>query len=112
MSKDLRRRIEKLERPVGVAGLETKLRAVVRWWGGDEEAHLRALRGYERELGQALGEGHTITWEGLQLLGDLLDPSRHASPTAGRKGAPAEPGLKSNPRPGEEPFKGSKEGHV
>ena len=27
MSKDLKRRIEKLERRVGVAGLETKLRA-------------------------------------------------------------------------------------
>src|ERR1035441_7694293 len=77
------------------------MRAVVRWWGGDEEAHLRALRGYERKLGQALREGHTITWTGLQLLRDLLDPSRHASAETPPKCASAERGLKSNPRNGE-----------
>ena len=112
MSKDLTRRIEKLERKAGVGGLETKLRAVVHWWGGDEEAHLRALRGHERELGQALGEGHTITWTGLQLLRDLLDPSRHASLETPPRRAPAEPGPKSNPRCGELPFSSPQEGHL
>ena len=111
MSKDLKRRIERLERQVGVSELETKLRALVHWWGGDEEAHLRALRGYERELGEALGEGHTITWTGLQLLRDLLDPSRRASPETPPNDASAEPELKSNPATGELP--GSpKEGHL
>jgi hypothetical protein len=104
MSKDLKRRIEKLERQVGVSGFETKLRAVVRRWGGNEEAYLRAARGHERKLGPALGEDGSITWEGFQLLRDLLHPSRHASRAAGRKGAPAEPGLKS-PLAGSEPRK-------
>jgi|SRR5271157_3312403 len=102
MSKDLKRRIEKLERQIGVSGFETKLRALVRWWGGNEEAYLRAARGYARELGPALGEDGTITWEGFLLLRDLLHPSRHASPQAGRKGAVAEPGLQSPPA-GSEP---------
>lgn len=82
MSKDLKRRIEKLERQVGVAGLETKLRALARRLGGNEEAYLLAVRGYERQLGQALGEDGTITWEGFLLLRDLVPPSRHASPEA------------------------------
>ena len=97
MSKDLKRRIEKLERQVGVSGFETKLRALVRWWGGNEEAYLRAARGYARELGPALGEDGTITWEGFLLLRNLLHPSRHAAPQAGRKGAAAEPELQSPP---------------
>jgi hypothetical protein len=96
MSKDLKRRIEKLERQVGVSGFETKLRAVVRWWGGNEEAYLRAARGHERKLEPALGEDGAITWEGYLLLHNLLHPSRHSSP-ARRPGAPAEPGLQSPP---------------
>ena len=71
MSKDLSRRIEKLERKVGVDGFETKLRALVRRLGGNQKAYLRAARGYERELGRALGEDGCITWEGFLLLHDL-----------------------------------------
>jgi hypothetical protein len=62
MSKDLMRRIEKLERPLGGAACETKLRRLVRRWGGNEQAYLRAVRGPERELGPALGEDGTIPW--------------------------------------------------
>jgi hypothetical protein len=93
MSKDLKRRIEKLERQVGVSEFETKLRAVVRQWGGNEEAYLRAARGQERKLGPELGEDGTITWEGYLLLQDLLHPSRRASPQA----ALADPRLPSPP---------------
>ena len=71
------RGIEKLERQ-GVAGFETKLRALARRLGGNEEVCLQAVRGYERELRQELGEDGTITWQGFLLLRDLLHPSRHA----------------------------------
>ena len=93
MSKDLKRRIERLERQVGVSEFETKLRAVVRPWGGNQEAYLRAARGHEQKLGPALGEDGTITWEGYLLLQDLLHPSRQARRQAG----PADPRLPSPP---------------
>ena len=92
MNEELKRRIEKRERQ-GVVGFQTKLRALVRRLGGNEEVYLQAVRGYERELGQALGEDGTITWEGFLLLRELLHPARHhASPEARRKGAVAEQG--------------------
>jgi len=97
MSKDLKRRIEKLEQQGGVSGFETKLRSLARWLGGNEEAYLRAARGYEQKLGPALGEDGTITWEGFLLLRDLLHPSLHDSRQTRRKGAAAEPGLQSPP---------------
>ena len=85
MSKDLKQRIEKLERQVGVAGFEIKLRALVRRWGGNEEAYLRAARSYERQLGQALGEDGGITWEGFLLLRDLLHLRATPHPHPGEK---------------------------
>ena len=81
MNKALKQRIEKLERQFGIAGFETKLRALARGLGGNEEAYLRAARGHQRQLGQALGEDGTITWEGLLLLIDLLESSHPSSPT-------------------------------
>src|ERR1017187_241627 len=106
MRKDLNRRIEKLERQVGVSEFETKLRAVLRQWAGNEEAYLRAARGSERKLGPALGENGAITWEGYLLLCHLLHSSGHgcSHPTPGEKVAAAEPGLKSPPA-GSEPRK-------
>jgi hypothetical protein len=89
MSKDLMRRIEKLERQRGVSEFETKLRRLVRRLGGNEpteQAYLRAVRGHERELGPALGEDGTITWPGFLLLRQLL-PS------------PASPEKSGEPRP-------------
>jgi hypothetical protein len=83
MNKDLTRRIEKLERQLGVAECETKLRGLVRRLGGNEhneQAYLRAVRGHERELGPALGEDGSITWEGFLRLRQLLPPSSPASP--------------------------------
>jgi hypothetical protein len=44
MRKDLLRRLESLERQLGVADFETKLRSFARRLGEDEEAYLRAVR--------------------------------------------------------------------
>ena len=89
MRKDLMRRIEKLEGRIGASEFETKLRAVVRQWGGNEEAYLRAARGREQTLGPELGKDGTITWEGYLRLQELLHPSRQAPRQAG----PADPRL-------------------
>ena len=40
--------------------------------GGDAEASLRSLMGHEQELGPALGEDGTITWEGFLLVRQIL----------------------------------------
>ena len=72
MRKDLQRRLGRLERQLGLADFETKLRSFARKWGEDEEAYLRAVRGHERELGPELGEDGTITWGGFLLLRQML----------------------------------------
>jgi len=73
MTKDLKRRIEKLERKDGTFEFETKLRLLCRrvWWS-DEESALQAAKGHERELGRELGDDGMITWTGFQLFAKLL----------------------------------------
>jgi len=85
MNEKLKRRIEKLDRQ-GVGGFETKLRALARRMGGNEEVYLQAVKGHERELRKELGEEGGITWEGFVRLRDLVNLSGHAS--SGEAGSP------------------------
>ncbi|MGA2145973.1 MAG: hypothetical protein ABSH49_13530 [Bryobacteraceae bacterium] len=95
MHTDLKRRIDKLEQKLKQGSTQvcqTNLRGLARKMGGDEQAFLRAVQGYEWQLGRELvGDG--ITWPGFQLLYKLLYSSRDGSPTqcqppgAGEEGA-------------------------
>jgi hypothetical protein len=67
MYKNLIRRVERLEQ-TGRPAFQTKLRAVARNLGFNEEGILGIAKGHERELTGALGEGGLITWEGFVLL--------------------------------------------
>jgi hypothetical protein len=72
MTKNLRRRIEKLERifrPV----LETKLRAYARMHRYSEEKFLRAVKGHERELTEGMGSEGSYTWATFELVYPLLE---------------------------------------
>ena len=82
MTKDLMRRLERLEKleRLGGPAWQTRLRAFARDLHLDEEAFLAAVQGHEQQLAEALGEGGQITWEGLQLFYDLWQPAGHGSP--------------------------------
>jgi hypothetical protein len=73
MTKDLKRRIEKLERKNGTFEFETKLRLLCRrvFWR-DEEFALQAVKGHERVLGREIGDDGMVTWGGFQLFAKLL----------------------------------------
>jgi len=81
MTKNLMRRLERLERlpHLGRSAWQVRLRAFARHLRLDEDAFLAAVRGHERQLVLAMGEdGVQITWEGFQLFYDLWQ--RHGTP--------------------------------
>src|SRR5579864_7538058 len=67
MTKNLKRRLEKLEHILRPAA-QTGLRAFARKWGMDEERALAIAQGHERQLAHHLGEDGLITLEGFQLF--------------------------------------------
>ncbi|HEY6272206.1 MAG TPA: hypothetical protein VIX19_09465 [Terriglobales bacterium] len=99
MIKDLKRRIEALERRGQGTTFETKLRRIVQGWGRDVEAYLRAARGHERMLEAELGDNGDITWEGYRLLQSMVyprGPAFRACPQGPE--AQTEPAPRSAPR--------------
>jgi hypothetical protein len=73
MTRNLWRRIEKLERNSGgAAAWQVKLRVLARRFGCEEEAFFEAIRGYERRLAAAIDNDGAITWEDFLLVRNLL----------------------------------------